>query len=55
MLYFVCWQFRGGGNQQDPQVPAPAPPPSFPPSDMARKEEDRTRKETLPQSISKKL
>jgi len=54
MLNNVCWQFRGGGNQQDPQVPAPAPPPSFPPSDMARKEE-RMRKETLQQSISKKL
>ena len=52
MLNYVCWQFRGGGNQQDPQVPAPVPPPSFPPSDLAERRPTETRKETLPQATS---
>jgi transposase len=29
-----CWQRPGGGNPQDPQFPAPRPPPSSPPSDV---------------------
>ena len=31
MLNFVCWQFRRGGNQQAPQVPAPRTPTLLPP------------------------
>jgi hypothetical protein len=40
----VCWRRPGGGNQQDPQVPTPRPPPSFPPSDVCLCEENKTTK-----------